>query len=249
VKLREMKADELQDHIFTTYKNLRWGMALIGFAFPLGLFSIGKFWYGIAWQNSMSAYYFAESNGEASMRSWFVGILFVLGFLLYLYKGFSKLENYLLNVAGVCALGVALFPMEWNCGTSCQNITIHGISAVVLFLSIAFVAIQCAKDTLHLLNNQAKEKRYLRLYRFLGALMIVSPLFAFTLTVIIHDATKLIFLVEASGIWAFAGYWGVKSWELWENQAEKRALEKDPTVSREPPEQIDSTLAKAEIPA
>ena len=55
------------------------------------------------------------------MRIWSVGILFVVAAFLYLYKGFTPFENYALNVAGVCALGVALVPMPWN-RPQCSNV-------------------------------------------------------------------------------------------------------------------------------
>lgn len=215
--------NELDSHIFSTYKNLRWGMAGIAAAFPLLLFGLGRL-YGIGLQDSMSAYYFAEAGGEAPMRIWFVGILFVLAAFLYLYKGFSDTENIALNMTALFAFGVALFPMEWGCGERCNPVTIHGACAVALFVCIAFVAIWCANDTLPLLKNPALEARYRKLYRWLGALMIVSPLLAFVLTLVLDEPSKYIFFAEAAGILAFAGYWAVKSWELWQNQAEQRAL-------------------------
>jgi hypothetical protein len=63
----------------------------------------------------MSAYY---HSGGGAMRDEFVGILFAVGAFLCLYKGFTTFE-YALNLAGAFVIGVAAFPMEWNCGTSC----------------------------------------------------------------------------------------------------------------------------------
>jgi hypothetical protein len=100
------------------------------------------------------------------MRSWFVGPLFVLGIFLYVYKGFSDTENWLLNIAGISALGVALFPMGWNCGNNCQSvsilgneITLHGTFAIISFLSMAAVALWCAKDTLYGIPELPKEQK------------------------------------------------------------------------------------------
>ena len=258
---REKNNEALQEHVFGTYNSLRMGMAFISVAFPLFLWFIGWLWYNIPLQNSMSAYYFAESSGdglvrswlnninifpiryllfflaeldgEAPMRSWFIGVLFVLGVLLYLYKGFSSLENNLLNVAGLSALMVAIFPMEWNCGDSCHLITIHGILAIVAFGCIAFVAVYCSKKTLDLLLDERKKKFYNGCYNVTGTLMILFPVLAFVITQIIGDNARLIFFVEWFGISSFAAYWWIKSRELEESKAELRALEKDPTASRE----------------
>lgn len=255
-----MNKDELQQHIAGTYKSLRMGLTIISLAFPLFLWLIGWLWYNISLQNSMSAYYFAESpgdgpirswfanidifpikyllsflaqlDGDAPMRSWFVGVLFVLGVLLYLYKGFSTLENILLNVGGLSALMVAIFPMQWNCGDSCHLFTAHGISAIVAFICIAVVAGFCSKQTLKLGRlDEQKKKYYERCYNVTSGLMILFPILAFVITLIIGDNASFIFFVEWLGISSFAAYWWIKSWELEENNVEIDALEKDPTVS------------------
>ena len=120
-KRQELPADRLAAHVFSTYASVRYGTAAIAFAFPLVLV-FGGWFKGIQLQPSMSAYYWVASGAEyPPMRIWFVGILFVVAAFLYLYKGFTPLENYALNVAGVCALGVALVPMPWNC-PQCSNV-------------------------------------------------------------------------------------------------------------------------------
>jgi hypothetical protein len=257
--LHQNDPDELQKHVTSTYRNLRRMLAIIGFLFPLFLPLVGKYWYGIPFQNSMSAYYFAGSNGEGPirswltsldfsplkyilfvmteaasetpLRSWFVGILFVMGVFLYIYKGFSDIENYLLNGAGLSALGVALFPMEWNCGDACHWFTLHGVFAVVLFICIAFVALFCSGETLLKRPLSAERNTYYRNWYFwLGLGMIASPLAAWAITKTI-GSTGLTFFVEWFGIWTFAAYWWIKSNELSENKAEIHAAEKTP----EPP--------------
>jgi hypothetical protein len=178
--------EQLQQHVASTYRNLRFGLAGISILFPVFLWFIGWLWYGIPWQGSMSAYYFAESPGEgplrslltsidvpvlkyvlfalaesdskAPMRSWFVGALFVLGVFLYLYKGFSRRENKLLNMAGLSALGVALFPMEWNCAP-CRAFTLHGMFAIGAFACMVLVALWCANDTLRDLPERREERK------------------------------------------------------------------------------------------
>ena len=103
-----MKPENLQKHVFSTYTHLRIGMITIAFLFPL-LLVVGGLWHGVEWQDSMSAYYHATVGATAPpMRVWFIGLLYALGVFLFLYKGFSKLENWCLSFAGIFAVGVGL---------------------------------------------------------------------------------------------------------------------------------------------
>ena len=213
----------LHKHILATYFTLRIGIAIIAIAFPLLLWLGGKAWADLPLQDSMSAYYHANVDGR-SMRDWFVGILFAVGVFLYLYKGFSRRENYLLNLAGVMAVCVAIFPMEWNCGENCAKYSIHGACAIVFFLAIAYVCVRCSRETLPLLNDEAMQARYRRIYRLLAALMLGSPLIAFAVNAVLRQYASRVFYVEAVGIVAFAAYWLTKSRELSISQAEARAL-------------------------
>lgn len=249
---------ELQDHMIGTYFSVRIAMAVISFLFAPFLWFIGQFWYNIPLQNSMSSYYFAGSSepgpirslfvyindvipsqflldflanldGPAPMRSWFVGALFVLGILLYLYKGFSRWESWLLSVAGLAAVMVAIFPMQWDCGDSCQFITAHGIFAIVTFVCMTIVARFPSKDMLHRLSEERKNF-YGRLYNLTGFAMLVFPFLVFVFSDIIGDNSRLIFFLELGGIWSFSSYWYIKSLELKESNAEPDALEKKASV-------------------
>jgi hypothetical protein len=219
----QVKSGELQQHITATYLTLRIGVAVIALTLPILLWG-GGILQGIPLQDSMSAYYHAATNG-GSMRNWFVGILFAVGVFLYLYKGFSFKENYALNLAGAFAIGIAIFPMEWNCGEECVKISMHGICAVSFFLCIAYVCIRCASETLHLLEDSILEKRYRTLYTWLGIGMIVSPLTALLLTLVFRRFSSYTFFVEAAGVWVFSTYWLVKSRELSLTSAERLAIQ------------------------
>lgn len=161
---------------------------------------------------------------DRSMKNWFVGILFTIGAFLYLYKGFSYKEDIALNFAGTFAWGIALFPMEWNCTTTCSKFSVHGISATLFFLCISFVCIFCSPDTTILISNEQSNRKYKNAYYILGGLMICSPLLAFIITLLTRQAGSIIFYVEAVGVFAFASYWLVKSRELSSTNAEKIAL-------------------------
>jgi hypothetical protein len=162
----------------------------------------------------------AAQYGAGAMRNWFVGVLFGVGVFLCLYKGFSTTENYALNIAGVLALGIALNPMDlWE--TSRPG-TLHGFCAVSFFLVIAFVALFCARDTLHLIDDEKKRRWYSGLYLGLGSLMIILPLATWAYTVATNNGSRVFFL-EAAGIIAFSLYWLVKTFEMRRTEALARA--------------------------
>ena len=205
-----MKSDELLQHILFTYFIQRLGMAALALIFPFVLWLGGNF-QELPLQNSMSAYYHA---GEPAglMRDWFVAFLCVIGVFLYLYKGFSNKENIALNIAGACAVGVAMIPMTWDCDP-CPDFTLHGFCAVTLFLCLAYVCIWRAKDTLHLMKNQKLAEYFKWIYKLLGIAMIVLPLTSFLLSYGAGNQEN-VFFVEASGVWVFSVYWWMKSYEL-----------------------------------
>ena len=248
-----MGSKEIQAHITGTYRNLRRGLTFMGFAFPLVLWIVGFLWFGVPFQRSMSDYYFAESAGtgivpsllkqvdlwpikqllffldqfdpHTPMRSWFVGLLFVLGVLMILYSGFSRLENWLLNAAGVLAVGVALFPTGCD---NCPPITLHGTCAISAFVLLVLVAVFCAKQTLTIGLAPARATFYRHLYNVTATLMLVFPLAAVIVTWVwglFGQSTHFVFFAELLGLWCFALYWYNKSRELAENRAEIHAVE------------------------
>lgn len=179
---------DLNQHVYATYTTLRHGMYVMAFAFPLLLWLIGYFAYGISLADSMSDYYFLMPQSDKfsrvfPMTIWFVGLLFAIGSALYLYKGFSKRENIILNIAGACALGVALVPMSHKDFPADATFSLlpsymHGAFAITLFLCIAYVSIFCSKETVSRLNNPRLEKSYKRKYQLCALLMVASPLTA-----------------------------------------------------------------------
>lgn len=215
-----MKSEQLRNHITRTYIIMRWGMAILAILLPFILW-LGGLVQGTPLQDSMSAYYHA---GDGVMRDGFVGILFVISALLILYKGFTSIENMALNVAGVCLLGVAVFPMAWECGEACSAFSIHGIAAVSFFLVIAYVCLFRARDTLRLISDPAEVSKLKRIYGVLGFCMIVAPLSAFVV-ISIWQSNLVVFFVEAAGALVFAIYWIVKSREIESTDSERMAIE------------------------
>lgn len=227
-----MQSDELQKHIFSTYLQLRYGAAIIGALLPLIVYTVGILHrVPVPLADSISDYYWKPDGPEAPSRDWFVGCLFAVAALLYLYKGFSKAENIALNLAALLALGVALFPTaEYDNadgrGFSIEDFSIHGFCAVSMFMCLVYVVWFRSRDTLHHLppNATPSPAAYRRMYRIVGGVMLVSPLTAFIVEAILGTGNSYVFFIEVAGIWAFAAYWLIKSSELKRSGATSEAL-------------------------
>jgi hypothetical protein len=235
---------DLSNQIAATYRMLRLGLAVLAFAFPVLLFGGGLLLGKLPLAGSMSAYYHYHSivspsslnqstpfqeaadkdkPGQGLMRNIFVGTLFAVGGLLFAYQGFSRLEDFALNFAGLTAWGIALFPMKWPEGTGDSSFSLHGAFAISFFVSIAYVCIWRAGDTLPLINDPVIRKRYLRTYKFLGWAMVILPFLAWALISLTPWQKSVIFFVEMAGIYVFATYWVIKSHEASKTRMDEKA--------------------------
>jgi hypothetical protein len=178
-----MQPNDLQEHISKTYFLLRAGLGGLAFFFPILLLLFGH-GLNIPLPTELSAYYWLSESHSAlrqvPLRGLFVGVLWAIGCFLILYKGFSRAENRLLNIAGFAALMVAIFPMHSaNLREYClrfgaipgkpENIcgiddfsNFHTPAAIALFICMGVVAWACSQDTL---GPEFKLKR-LRFWRF-----------------------------------------------------------------------------------
>jgi hypothetical protein len=223
---RSMNQQDLQSRILSTYNSLRFGMFIIAAATPVAVVLWGYI-FGVAWQNSISAYYFAPVGSELQYspypgRVLFVGILFALGSFLYLYRGFSWQEDVALNFAGLFALGVALCPMYYQDGYIPISNDLHCTFAVLLFICMAYTAIFCHDETLRWVTNEKRRSHYRMAYNIIGWFMGLFPLVGLALALSFDAVQRHVFWIEAAGIWAFAAYWFVKSRELKESELEKQ---------------------------
>ena len=233
-------AQALWAHFSDTYFSLRVGLAALAFSFPVALYFYGRFRYGLDLQPSMSGYFFAATAQQCAsfpMRTLFVGFLFAIGVGLYLYKGITAFENVLLNIAGVCAAVVAIFPERLTVAQAqtdprlrqlfedCPAVLLwaqaphgpplHYIAAVLLFVMLAVVAWACAYKTLdYLPPGRGDVNRFRRGYRLIAVMMLLCPLTGCVLALTLSDMSTYVFFVEAAGVWTFGAYWAVKSHEL-----------------------------------
>ena len=216
------KENAILENISASYFLLRGGLALLAFALPILL------WLGGGWdhlQGSISAYYHYSAAGDlrygaGTVRDVLVGILWAAGAFLFFYKGYSWKEDWALNIAGVAAVLLALFPMDWPSSDDAQPSLVsivHSISAVLLFLAMAYVCLFQSGETLGLMKDEARQRLFKGFYTVLGTLMIVLPLTVVALHYLLDSPTgnsSLTFSVEVAGIYVFSAFWLVKSREI-----------------------------------
>ncbi len=235
----------LWKHFSKTYLSMRVVLFMLAFTMPVVLSIYGNIRHGLDFQPSMSAYFWAATQDQCAtfpMRTIFVGYLFAVGVFLFAYKGLTGLENFLLNVAALCAFTVAIYPENLDGAASdprvaqlfescpaveawaaLPSLPIHYMAAIILFVLLAIVALFCADKSLKYLPTEKNREFYLWVYRILGGLMIVFPFAGYVVAYLLDALSNKIFFIEAAGVLTFGLYWAVKTREL-----SLSSLEKDP---------------------
>ncbi|MBL8324210.1 MAG: hypothetical protein JNJ89_04550 [Rubrivivax sp.] len=263
---------ELVRHFSSTYFGLRIGLAILAFAFPFILFAYGKLRHGLDLQPSMSSYFWAAA-GEVQcatfpMRTLFVGFLCAIAVGLHAYKGFTPLENTLLNAAALCAAAVAIFPesidpreakTDPHIATlfqTCRAVhtwaeqdgtQVHLVAAVALFVLLAIVSWSCAEKTLEFAPPTVDVESFRRTYKGLALAMLLFPLPGLAAAWLfgLWDTHK-VFFIEAAGILIFGAYWALKSREMWLSQPEKEPQQAVDNARRRQQRRADAAAAKAD---
>jgi hypothetical protein len=214
----DMTSRDLRRNMMRTYFTLRVGVVVLSFALPLVLLVYSLANFGGLVVGSMSAFY------GGVMRDWFVGMLWAIGFFLVNYKGFSALEDWLLNIAGVCAVLVAMTPCNCWGDEALTKSNWHTVFAVAFFICMAAVCVFCARDTLTLLPEDSDRERFKRAYQVIAVLLLVSPLAAVATAFVAGARDSRVFFIEWFAVWVFGAYWATKSVEFKITAAERRAL-------------------------
>lgn len=240
------ESGELWDHFSKTYMSLRRSLYWLAFTMPFVLVLYGKFRHGLDLQPSMSAYFWAASQGQCAtfpMRTIFVGYLFAIGVSLFAYKGLTNLENNLLNAAALCAFAVAIYPeglslaeaardpsvaqLFENCPAirawaTLPSLPIHYIAAVTLFVLLAIVAWCCADKSLDYLPIDRDPAMFRKGYKIIAIAMVVFPPVGYAFAFLLGLMPYKIFIIEAAGVLTFAFYWFFKTLELKLSSLESR---------------------------
>lgn len=175
---------------------------IIGFI-ALSLAFLTWFFSGTDIQSISASYY---EGGWA--RDILVGFLFSISAFLLAYNGRSGEEMVSSKLAAIAAMGVAMFPCK--CGNHPQVIPyVHGISAAVMFLLLAFFCYQFFRRAKDKGDPQARRRAFV--YAVCGAVIVTSIL---TLTidhlsggVLSARIDRLTFFGEAAGLVSFGIAW------------------------------------------
>ncbi len=218
-RMKAMTADDLRKNMLSTYFHLRLGIVVLSALLPWLLVGYSLVVHRELKQDSMSAFYGAY---DGAMRDYFVGIVWAIGSFLILYHGFSVAEDWALNVAGACAILLSLNPCYcWTVPPGSNPL--HGAFAITFFVCMIYVCWFCAYDTVTILPAR-RESFYEQSYRWIGWALLAILVAALIVHLKYPDYHRIIFLVEATSVTVFAGYWAMKSAEFRESAAEERTL-------------------------
>jgi len=201
--------------LIISYLTLRRIVGFLGLGLP-PLLVLGDMLERGQWvlRGSLSAYY------ESVMGDVFVGVLFVIGWFLFSYRGYEPKDHWAGNFAGICAMGVALFPS--SVGGVSQ--VLHVLFAALLFLDLAYFSMALfTKTSRHRPPTPEKLVRN-RVYRVCGV-GILASLVAIAITWRWGDAWGLadlhpVFWFESLALLFFGFSWCVKGEVLWTDAVE-----------------------------
>jgi hypothetical protein len=211
-----------------SYQTLRKIIGLLGLVLPVLLVGGSIAFSNCVWpdiQSSISGYY------HTIMRDIFVGILCVVAFFLFAYKGYSRADTLAGKAACVFTLGVAFFPTSMDEPfTACtikpvfntywvsELLTIntvskiHYISAALLFATLTFFSLVLFTKTKGNLTKQKLRRNVI--YRICGVVMalcivLLGFYFAFFKGTWLSNY-KPVFWLEALALCAFGISWLTK---------------------------------------
>jgi hypothetical protein len=216
---RESRPSPPPDDVFT-YRRLRRIIGILGISLPIVLVLLSIIVYttpGV--RPSISDYYYTH------FREIFTGTLCGVGLFLICYKGHNnpkiwKNDNFLTNIAGVMALGVAFFPtFPADRGEKIFTLVasdatwlgwLHYSFAATLFISFSILAINVF--TIGQNEDPSLKKSWMNennIYRFCGySILVFIGLIALSAKVELFANSTLVF--EALSLFAFGTAWLIK---------------------------------------
>jgi hypothetical protein len=204
-----------ETRVFVSYLTLRRVVGVLGVALPvvLALWGFALF-QGIEIRPSISDYYYDRT------RDAFVGILFVVAWFLFAYRGYERKDDVAGHLACIFALGVALFP---NSGTEWQQI-VHFVSAGALFLVLSYFSLFLFTKSSGRMTRQKRIRN--AIYTTCGIVMpaciALIGLYSWQLDDTALSNLKPVFWLQSLALWAFGLSWFVKGKTLWQDRATAR---------------------------
>ncbi|MFN3600813.1 MAG: hypothetical protein ACK4UY_05425 [Dietzia sp.] len=201
-----------------TYFVLRMVIAFGAIVLPTALLAWVAVDPDLPMMGSLSAFYYSPA------RSLFVGVLVAIGVALVAYRGYTRGENALLNVAGILSVVVALVPTGDSAlpGPDPASV-IHVVAAAGFFLLAALSIFFYGQETLVSITDPDQRRRYRMAYRVLAVLVVAFPAAA-VLVAWLAGPSVALFAGESAALYAFAAFWLVKTYELARSHSERRLV-------------------------
>ncbi|MGV9362434.1 DUF998 domain-containing protein [Amycolatopsis sp. NPDC003731] len=195
-----------QTTLVHSYLFLRRAIGLIGLALPFVLILGKQLVQGGDLLGSLSSYYYTD------LRDVLVGAMCAVGVFLLAYYGHDYVDNIASTVAGLGAIGLALFPTTPGHDVTGWDRTVgvlHLAFAAVFFLSLAYFCLRLFP------HDGEQPEKFGALYRVCGGvilacLVLIALAKYLGLTPDLHPALWL----EAVAVEAFGVAWAVKGGTL-----------------------------------
>jgi len=201
-----MSASEPTDTLLTfSGEFIRLLVGVIALAFPVIIWLVS----GLAPLDSISASYYTGA------RNLFVGLLFVLGAILFVYKGRCPWEPWIAKVGALAPIVAALFPTLDTTNQLDTNVTrgtIHLMGGAVMFAVAAYFCLVPFRRSASQ-KPGAEARRRLWIYTVCGSVIIVVLLVlgisSLKLIAPIIKIPNLTYIGEWVMLWAFGLAWMV----------------------------------------
>jgi hypothetical protein len=210
-----------QDRLQLSYLTIRRSLGILGILLPLLMFASSLLAGATAVRVSISSYYFTNA------RDLLVGVLCALTLFLVSYRGYGRSDDIASSLAGLCALGVALFPACGESRADAQFLffrqldpaactVVHFICAGSFFCLLAFMSgfLFTRTDPSGRRKPTRRKRQRNLVYRICALVMAaaLAGMLAVNLLPAGHPVHALnpIFWLEAAALLAFGISWLVK---------------------------------------
>jgi hypothetical protein len=191
-----------------TVRRLRVGIGSVGIALPIVLTAGYALVAGRpALLGSLSGYY------HSPMRDVFVGGMCAIGVFLISYRH-RRPDDLISTIAGVLAIGVALFPTATGDPTDTERLVgvVHQVCAAVLFLLLAvFCLVLFTRSDPTVRPDPVPGNRFYRTCGYLIVAAIVLAVASNALPDDVRDTLRPVLWCEAVAVFAFGAAWLARS--------------------------------------
>ena len=170
-----MSPTSTKDPRLISFNTLRKSIGWLGILLPAAMIT-GNYYFGCdSILNSNSEYYYTVTGNLLT------GILCAVALFLIAYRGFDSTDHISTSLAGVFALGIAMFPTNdsdpYHCSIiklapNCLRSEVHYIFAALFFIMLAWISLFLFTKSKGYKTRQ-KEKRN-RIYRICGVVILIA---------------------------------------------------------------------------